>query len=212
MIIAIDGFAASGKGTLAALLAKHYNCECLFSGNLYRICAKKLIQDGIDIDQFILSPSKEIITMILKDAETLLNDDLGGDELSEGGSKIAKLDVVRQAIIEFERNWIKKRKNGVVEGRDTGTVVWPQADVKLFLVADPEVRARRRTEQLQSKGDTALDAIYSNLMARDKRDTTRSLHPLEMATDAILLDTTHLTIEETKQRAIDLIESSIKRV
>jgi cytidylate kinase len=206
MIITIDGVAASGKGVLAQLLAKHYACDCLPTGNLYRICAKGLIEEGIDIDQFILSPSEDKITAMLEGAD-ISDNSLGGDVISKAASKIAKVSTIRQILTNFQREWIKKRKKAVVEGRDIGTVVWPQAEVKLFLVADPEVRAKRRADQLRMQGESVSEKeIYANLIARDKHDSERDVAPMKMADDAILLDTSYLTIEEVYMKAIDLIE------
>jgi cytidylate kinase len=212
MIIAIDGVAASGKGVLAEFLAKHYGCDFLLTGNLYRLCAKSLLQANIDIDGFVQAPSQDKIIEILKQVD-MTDDDLGSDIISEAASKIAAVGVVRQALNDFQIDWIKKRKDAVVEGRDIGTVIWPQAEVKLFLTADPKVRAERRAHQLHQKGETiSVEEIYTHLMERDKHDKTRSLAPMKMAEDAMLLDTTDLTIEQTQQRAIGLIEEKRRAI
>jgi cytidylate kinase len=206
MIIAIDGVAASGKGVLAEFLAKYYNCDFLLTGNLYRLCAKGLLKAKVDIDSFVQAPSQDKIIELLKDLD-IADDDLGSDIISEAASKIAAVGVVRQALNDFQIDWIKKRKDAVVEGRDIGTVIWPQAEVKLFLTADPKVRAERRAHQLRHKGEIVdVEEIYTHLVERDKHDKTRSLAPMKMAEDAILLDTTDLTIEQVQQRAISLIE------
>jgi CMP/dCMP kinase len=209
MIIAIDGMAASGKGELVKFLAKHYSCEFLPTGNLYRVVAKKFIEDGLDIDKFVISLSKKDILNILNKAD-ILDTSLVSDIISQTASKIAKVKEIRQLLTGFQREWIKKRKTAIVEGRDVGTVVWPEAEVKLFLIADPKIRARRRTNQLREKGDVVLEKeIYFHLVERDKRDSTRTVAPMKMAKDAILLDTTNLTIEEMQQKAVKLIEKKI---
>jgi len=163
MIIAIDGVAASGKGTLAELLANWYRCAFLPTGNLYRVIAKKLLERGEDLDNPTSSLSIKNLVNELKDAD-ILDKNLGSDTISQAASKIAKVSVVRQALTEFQQDWIndkiKKvalkddgyRKMAIVEGRDIGTVVWPEAEVKLFLVADLEARTKRRTEQLHKEG------------------------------------------------------------
>ena len=131
MIIAIDGVAASGKGELAQFLAKHYRCEFLPTGNLYRLVAKMLIDDEVNIDSFVVSPLKKNIIDAVE-GKDVLDENLVSDTISQVASKIAKVKMVRQVLTEFQREWIKKREMAVVEGRDVGTVVWPKAEVKLF--------------------------------------------------------------------------------
>ena len=209
MIVAIDGVAASGKGTLTEFLAKYYDCEFLPTGNLYRIIAKHLIEKGIDLNKFALNPLKINLIYILEQ-ENVLDTDLGSDKISKVASRLAKITVVRQVLTEYQREWIRKRKMAIVEGRDIGTIVWPEAEVKLFLVADPKIRARRRVHQLHEGGSIALEEeIYAHLLERDKRDRSRKVAPMKMAKDAILLDTTNLTIEEMQRKAVQLIEKKI---
>lgn len=220
MIIAIDGVAASGKGTLAELLANWYRCAFLPTGNLYRVIAKKLLERGEDLDNPTSSLSIKNLVNELKDAD-ILDKNLGSDTISQAASKIAKVSVVRQALTEFQQDWIndkiKKvalkddgyRKMAIVEGRDIGTVVWPEAEVKLFLVADLEARTKRRTEQLHKEGAVFEKEIYDHLAERDRQDREREIAPMKMAKDAILLDTTNLTIKEMQQRAVALIEKKI---
>ena len=205
MIIAIDGAAASGKGTLSKFLAEYYNCEWLPTGNLYRVIAKYLIDKEIDLDQFINDPLKLDLLAVLEKAD-ILNAKLNNNIISDVASKIAKVKTVREVLTKFQKQWIQKRKIAVIEGRDIGTIVCPYADVKLFLVANPNIRAKRRVQQLQNNGTlVSEEEIYSQLIKRDQRDYMRETAPMKMAKDAILLDTTNLTIKEMQRKAIELI-------
>ena len=209
MIIAIDGIAASGKGTLSEFLAKHYKCEILPTGNLYRLTAKYLIDKNVDVEQMPESSlSKDLMTM-LRHPE-FFDANLNNSMISAMASKIAKEKIIRDILTEFQKKWIQKRKTAVVEGRDIGTVVWPQAEVKLFLVADAEIRARRRAKQLHGIGSSISEKdIYDGLIERDQRDKMREMAPMKMAKDAIFLDTTNLTVEEMQAKAVSLIEKKI---
>ncbi|NRA73905.1 MAG: (d)CMP kinase [Rickettsiales bacterium] len=207
MIIAIDGAAASGKGTLSKFLAEYYKCEWLPTGNLYRVIAKYLIDKEIDLDQFINGSLKLDLLAVLEKAD-ILNTKLNNNIISDIASKIAKVKTVRKVLTKFQKQWIQKRKTAVVEGRDIGTVVYPNADVKLFLVANPNIRAKRRVQQLQTNGNlVSEEEIYSQLIKRDQRDYMRETAPMKMAKDAILIDTTNLTIKEMQSKAIELITS-----
>lgn len=208
MIIAIDGVAASGKGTLSEFLAKHYKCEFLPTGNLYRVVAKYLVDKKIDIEQFIQDPLKIDLIDVVEQGN-ILDEGLSDSSISEIASKIAKIIKARQVLTKFQRKWIQKRNIAVVEGRDIGTVVWPQAEVKLFLVADLQVRARRRMQQLNEKEIISEKEVYDSLVKRDQRDESRKIAPMKIADDAILLDTTNLTIDQTRKKAISLIEKKI---
>ena len=208
MIVVIDGTAASGKGTLAKFLAKYYGCEFLPTGSLYRIVAKNLIEKGVDLNKFILAPLK-INLMHVLERKDVLDTNLGSDIISKAASKLAKVTAIRRVLTKYQQEWIKKRRVAIVEGRDIGTVVWPEAKIKLFLIADPKVRATRRAHQLHEGGSIAPEAeIYAHLLERDKRDRNRKVAPMKMAKDAILLNTTNLTIGEMQRKAAQLIDKT----
>lgn len=212
MIITIDGLVASGKGMLSKLLAQHYNCDCLPTGNLYRVAAKILLDHKIDINSFIKQPENTSLTLI-KDQlpnEDMFSVNLGVEALSQGASKIATVPALRQILNVFQHEWASKRQMAIVEGRDSGTIVFPNADVKLFLTGDSNVRAARRTKDLHLLGQNITqEEVLASLLLRDKRDQTRKDDPLRQAADAIVLDTTRLSIEETLAKAIGIIEKKI---
>lgn len=213
-IIAIDGLAASGKGLLASLLAKHYGCDFLPTGNLYRVVAKKLIENKIDIDSFVKHPDDQILELIKAQIakEDLSSPSLASEELSAGSSKVGTVSSVRQMLNAFQREWAAKRSIAILEGRDIGTVVFPNADVKLFLIADLKVRAARRTKDLHLLGQSITeDVVHDSLLEREQRDMNRKDSPLRKAVDAITLDTTNLSIDQMLVDAIAIIEKKIDK-
>ena len=212
MIITIDGLVASGKGMLAKLLAHHYGCDFLPTGNLYRVAAKILIDNQIDIDYFISKPELSALTLIKEQLpkEDIFSTNLGVERLSQGASKIGTVPALRQILNAFQHEWASKRQLAIVEGRDSGTVVFPNAEVKLFLTGDSNIRAARRTKDLQLLGQNITqEEVLASLLLRDNRDQTRKDDPLKQASDAIVLDTTNLSIEETLAKAIDIVEKQI---
>jgi CMP/dCMP kinase len=206
MIIAIDGPAASGKGTLARRLAAHYGLNYLDTGLLYRAVAHALISRG-------LSPAdEEAACAAARDLDPAALDDpaLRGRGIGAAASIVAAIPGVRDQLRAFQRRFAATPPGVVMDGRDIGTVVCPDADVKLFVTASPEERARRRWKELTEAGDNAVLAdILSDLEHRDARDRDRAVAPLKRAPDAHLLDTTELDIEAAFRAAVELIDGSL---
>ena len=204
-VIAIDGPAASGKGTLAKRIAAHYKMAFLDTGALYRATARDLLAGGgklDDVEQAVRA-ARNI------DAATLNDPRLRDPAIGEAASKVDPIAQVRAALLDYQRRFAKRPEGAVLDGRDIGTVVCPDAHVKLFILADVEVRARRRFLELQGKGLEISEAqVLLDLKKRDARDRDRDSAPLVAAPDAHLLDTTKLDIERACRAAIELIEAS----
>lgn len=206
MIIAIDGPAAAGKGTLARRLAEHYGLAYLDTGALYRAVGRELLRAGRD-------PHDEAAAVAAArtlDPAALSSPDLRDEKVGEAASIVAAMPAVREALIEFQRRFATHPPGGrgaVLDGRDIGTVVCPDADIKFFVTASDEERARRRAEELRRRGRSADEAaVLADLKRRDARDSGRATAPLRPASDAILLDTTGMTIDavfESARKAID---------
>jgi len=207
IIIAIDGVSGSGKGALAERLAKHYNCEFLPTGNIYRIVAKEALYSGIDYEN-----DNESLASIASDIsdKDMYSEDLKDSKISHVASVIAKSHELREVLNSFQRAWILKRSFSVVEGRDIGTTICPDADVKLFLTASLDVRSERRYEELK-KVDAFIDKdrVYNDLNRRDSRDADRKHSPLKQAEDSCLIDTTNLTVDEMVSEAVNIIEKKL---
>jgi cytidylate kinase len=204
MIIAIDGPAASGKGTLARKLAAHYGLPHLDTGLIYRAVAKAMIERGHRLDEVqaavaiaqALDPSKF-------DEAALKRHGVG-----EAASHVSAFPQVRAAVLAFQREFGRAKAGAVLDGRDIGTVIFPDAEVKIFVTATVETRARRRAAELASAGEAVnLAAIMEDIRARDERDSARSIAPLKAAPDAHLLDTTHLDIDAAFRAALDIVEA-----
>ena len=205
MIIAIDGPAASGKGTLAKRLARHYGLAYLDSGALYRAVARDLLASGADV----ADREEAVLAAQMLDPETL--DDAALRDLAVGraASIVAQYPDVRAVLLQRQRLFAKTPPGAVLDGRDIGTVVCPDADVKLFVVASAEERARRRHRELGEAGDqTPFEAVLEEIERRDARDRDRAAAPLAQAPDAHLLDTTILDIEAAFRAAVDLIDAA----
>ncbi len=205
MIIAIDGPAGSGKGTLARKLAIHFKLPHLDSGKPYRYVA-------LTADELGLEPTQnERLTTIVRNISTAV---LDNPRLSSGragtlAAKYSKAKTVRDQITQFIRNFASGQGGAVVDGRDIGTVVLPKANIKLFVTASPEIRARRRFAELSSIGHEAdYDSILKDLRDRDRADMERKIAPLVPAGDAHLLDTTDLNIEATFDAAIAIVKAA----
>lgn len=204
MIIAIDGPAASGKGTLARRLASHFGLNHLDTGLTYRAAAAAMLAEGAPLDDEPVAA--EVAARV--DFAGLDRDALSLHEIGEAASKIAVMPAVRRALVEGQRRFAARAPGAVLDGRDIGTVVCPQAEVKLFVTASPEVRARRRTDELQGRGLAAdYEAILADLIRRDERDSTRTDSPLKPADDAYLLDTSEMDIETAFRKAVDIVDS-----
>jgi cytidylate kinase len=202
MIIAIDGPAASGKGTLGRRLAEHFGFAHLDTGLLYRAVARVLLDRG-----FALADREAAARVALTlDVSHLDDPRLRGAEMGEAASVISAYQPVRDALLAFQRGFAGQPPGAVLDGRDIGTVVCPHADVKLFITATPEERARRRHQEVLSRGETvAYETILADIRRRDERDINRSTAPLKPAADSILLDTTHFDADAAFRAALDLV-------
>lgn len=203
MIIAIDGPAASGKGTIAKRLAAHYGFKHLDSGLLYRGVGFAVMQaGGLDDPEAAVSAARAY------DPGRFAEDDLKSNEVAKAASIVAAIPAVRDALIALQHEFARSKPGAVIDGRDIGTVIAPDADVKIFVTATPEERARRRILELRGRGEVVDDAaVLADIKARDERDMNRAVAPLRQADDAVLLDTTHLAISPAVQAAIDIVEA-----
>lgn len=207
MIIAVDGPAASGKGTIARALAAHYGLPHMDTGLLYRAVALNLLRWGGD-------PSSEREALAACDFSQIDFDDAELKSEAAGGiaSRISVYPIVRAALIKRQRDFAEQPGGAVLDGRDIGTVIAPDAEVKLFVTARPEIRARRRHDELVKLGlHPHLPDVLLDIEARDERDRTREMAPLLRADDADLLDTSDASIDAAVQRAIALAEARLGR-
>ncbi len=209
LIIAIDGPSASGKGTLAKGLAKHFNVPYLNSGALYRAVALKIIKQNIDPNNFINHIDKIIADL---DENELENEALFDEEVGQIASITAKEPKLRKALLSWQQDFAKnsqKTHNGcVIDGRDITTVICPDADYKFYIKADVEIRAKRRYDQLQKKGDNVeYDKILQQLKDRDHNDINRKEAPLKIAPDAMIIDNSQLNAKQTVACAIQNIST-----
>ena len=203
LLIAIDGPAASGKGTLAKRLAAHYGLPHLDTGLLYRAVALALIDAGRALDD---EPAAARAATAL-DAERLGDPRLRTRPMGEAASRISAVPAVRAGLLAWQRRFAADPQGAVLDGRDIGTVVCPQARIKLFVTASGAERARRRHLELSARGEAAtLEAIHADIEARDARDAARAAAPLRMAEDAVRLDTTDLDAEAVFSRARAVVE------
>jgi cytidylate kinase len=202
MIIAIDGPAASGKGTLGKKLAAHYGLRHLDTGLLYRAVAKALLDTG-------RRPGDEAAAIAAAKAIDPTRFDelaLKSYEVGEAASVVSTIAGVRAALFDFQQEFAAAPPGAVLDGRDIGTVVCPDAEVKIFVTASPEVRARRRALELRGRGEAANEAaILADILRRDERDRSRAAAPLKQAADAHLLDTTNLDADAAFAAAVRLI-------
>jgi CMP/dCMP kinase len=204
MIIAIDGPSASGKGTLAKKLAQHYRLAYLDTGLLYRKVAFDVLDAG-DEPGNIEAAEKAALNLDMTQGEERL---LRTGKIAEAASIVAAEPRVRTAILDFQREFAKNPQGAVLDGRDIGSFVCPDADIKLFVSASPKVRAKRRFLELTASGSTvSLEEIHQDIEARDARDRNRKTAPLKQAEDAHLLDTSNLDIETAFRTAVEWIDS-----
>ncbi|MGD9802586.1 MAG: (d)CMP kinase [Hyphomicrobiaceae bacterium] len=204
MIIAIDGPAASGKGTLAKRIAAHFGYACLDTGLLYRAVARDLLASGRSLED---AAAAEWAAKSL-DAKTLDDPGLRLPGVGEAASVAARIPAVRSALLAFQRDFAAQEPGAVLDGRDIGTVVCPDAEVKLFIVADVEVRARRRYEELKKRGEpVTYEGVLATIKGRDARDAGRADAPMTVAPDAIVLDTTGLDADAAFDEALALIRA-----
>lgn len=197
--VAIDGPAASGKGTVSKAVAAHFGFGHLDTGLLYRAVAARVLK-GIDP---------------IEAARTLRADDMTADDLRTGAvgqeaSRVAVIPEVRAALLDFQRAFATRAGGAVLDGRDIGTVICPEAQVKLFVTASPEVRAKRRFLELSVKDpEITLDQVLADVKERDARDSARSTAPLKPAEDAVVIDTSKMSIEEAVSRVISMIDAKL---
>lgn len=194
--IAIDGPAAAGKGTIGRALAAHFGFAHLDTGLLYRATGRRMLT-GLDPVEAAQSLR----------AEDLDADDLRTPDVSQAASRVAAIPEVRQALLDFQRAFARRSGGAVLDGRDIGTVICPEAEVKLYVTAADAERARRRHVELTGKGhDVTLEEVAQDLRDRDARDSARATAPLKPAEDAVLLDTSEMTIEEAIGKAVAEVE------
>jgi cytidylate kinase len=206
MIIAIDGPAASGKGTVARRLASHFGLPHLDTGLLYRGVGKAMLDQGLDLDN---EEQAETAALTL-DPQQLDDEALRGAQMGEAASRIAGHPKVRMALLTLQRDFALQSGGAVLDGRDIGTVICPDATAKLFVTASAQERARRRHRELQKHGDSiGFDEVLADIERRDERDSARSSAPLIKARDACLLDTTNLDIEGAFRAALDEVERAV---
>ena len=217
MIIAIDGPAGSGKSTIAKLIAEDLELVYLDTGAMYRLVTLKALNDGIlgNLDKII--KMLDNLSIDIKENGFYLDDIDVSEEIrkpvvSENVSDIAVIREVREKMVDLQRKF-SESKNVILDGRDIGTVVFPNADVKIFLVADAKERSNRRYKELVAKGENVrIEEIYENILKRDEIDSTRKESPLKKADNAIEVDTTSKNIEEVKNEILNIVRKKINNI
>ena len=201
-IVAIDGPAAAGKGTIAKTVSDHFGFAYLDTGLLYRaVGARTLLGD------------KPIKAAEQLDPEALNEPNLRSTEVANAASRVASIREVRATLFDFQRRFAQRAGGSVLDGRDIGTAICPDADLKLFITASPEVRAKRRFEELRENGlNIDYETVLADVKARDARDMSRQDAPLIAAWDAKVIDTSDLTIYQSTERAMTLIEAALKDI
>ncbi|GAM02224.1 (d)CMP kinase [Sphingomonas parapaucimobilis] len=205
MIIAVDGPAASGKGTIARALARHYGLPHLDTGLLYRAVAATVRQMHLD-------PTREAdaVAACSFDDSLLADPSLRDDETGKLASVVSAHPLVRAALLQRQKRFAQQPGGAILDGRDIGTVIAPDADAKLFVKATSQVRARRRHNELVKNGaDVSFEQVLADIRARDERDSGRATAPLTQAADAAALDTSSLTIEAAVARAIQFVDAQV---
>jgi cytidylate kinase len=207
MIIAVDGPAAAGKGTIARALARHFGLNFLDTGTLYRMVGLSLLRQQLDAS----NESAAIAAAESLDPNSFRESELRREDVGSAASKVAIVPGVRKALLKLQRDFAARPPGAVLDGRDIGTVVCPNADAKLFITASAEVRARRRQRELEELGHAcAITDVLKDILARDERDSGRADAPLRAADDAIIIDTSAMSIEQAVQAAIAAVERKWK--
>ncbi len=200
--VAIDGPAAAGKGTISRAVAERFGFAHLDTGLLYRATGRKVLETGF-------APGKAAAAIVPDDLE---RDGLRTQAVAELASQVAAIPEVRAALVAFQREFARREGGAVLDGRDIGTVICPDGDVKLFVTASPEVRARRRFDELRESGQTAdLQDVLDEVKRRDARDMGREDAPLRPAADAVVLDTSDMSVDEAVAAAVKYIDEVIER-
>ena len=195
--VAIDGPAAAGKGTISKEVAAHFGLAHLDTGLLYRVVGAKTLV-GTD-------PVEAAQTLVQSD---LQRDDLRGPDVAQAASKVAVIADVRSVLVDFQRSFARRAGGAVLDGRDIGTVICPEAEVKLFVTASAEVRAERRFLELEAKGlDVSRETVLADVVERDARDRDRASAPMKAADDAVVVDTSTMSIDEAVARAIEAVSA-----
>ncbi len=198
-IVAIDGPAAAGKGTISKGVSAHFGFAHLDTGLLYRAVGRRTLEGA-----------EPVAAALALTPEELQQGDLRTAEIAHAASKVAVIPEVRAALVDFQRNFARRTGGAVLDGRDIGTVICPDADVKLFVTASPEVRAERRFLELRDKGsDVSPEQVLADVRERDARDAERSTAPMKPADDAVLLDTSDLSIEDALAQAVEHIQKKL---
>jgi CMP/dCMP kinase len=204
MIIAIDGPAASGKGTLGRRLARHYGFRHLDTGLIYRAVAKMLLDRDFELTDEV----QAVAAAMALDPEIFGDLALKSQRIGDAASVVSAIPRVREALVSFQRQFAGEPPGAVLDGRDIGTVICPNADVKIFVVADPQVRAHRRTLEARARGEAADEAlILADIIKRDERDRNRAAAPLKAAADAHVLDNSNLDVEGSVAAAVAIVEA-----
>ncbi len=206
MIIAIDGPAASGKGTLAKRVAVHFGLPWLDTGLLYRAVARDVLKAGMRLEDTEAAAAAASSL----DAGSLNDPNLRGNGIGDAASVVGRIPQVRAALLKLQQDFATQPGGAVLDGRDIGTVICPQADVKIFVTASAEVRARRRFLERTARGEAiTYEAILEEIRRRDERDMERAAAPMRPAADAFLLDTTNLDIEAAFNTAVGEITRKV---
>ena len=208
MIVAVDGPAAAGKGTVARAVARHLGYHFLDTGSLYRMVGLAVLRGGGDPNDraTVIAAAQSLRP------ETYRDEDLRGEDVGNAASIVAVIAEVRAALLDFQRQFAARPPGAVLDGRDIGTVVCPDAEAKLYITASPEVRARRRMKELAERGEAVpYETVLAEIRARDARDRTRATAPLVAAADATVIDTSQMDIDQAVAAALSAIGKSGRR-
>jgi cytidylate kinase len=205
--VAIDGPAASGKGTISRAIAQHFGFAHLDTGLLYRAVGKKALVLGDNSSEIAMEIAWQLT------AEDLNSYDLRTAEVAVAASKVASIPEVRSALVDFQKTFAKQQGGAILDGRDIGTVICPGAEVKLFVTANAKVRARRRYKELSEKGEDITELqVLNDIQARDARDASRDTAPMVVAPDALVLDTSEMSIAQAIASALAAIEGKLSLI